>query len=75
MSPNLRTFIAAILLSFVGVCGYAQDGPPPPGTRTSSLPGLVAPIDDNIIILVICGVLAGAFYAYKNNKARSNSPA
>lgn len=59
----------------MGVCAYAQDDGPPPPTRTSSLPGLVAPIDDNIIVLVICGILAGAFYAYKNNKAKSNSPA
>jgi hypothetical protein len=75
MSPNLRTFIATIFLSFMGLCAYAQDGPPPPDTRTSSLPGLVMPIDDNIIVLVIFGILAGAFYAYKNNKAKSGSPA
>lgn len=75
MSPNLRTFMLTMLLLFVRMASYAQDGPPPPGTRTSSLPGLVAPIDDHIIVLVILGVLAGAFYAYKINRVRSNSPA
>lgn len=73
MSPNLRTFIATSLLLLTGVYTYAQDRPPPPDSRDSSLPGLVLPIDENIIVLVICGILAGAFYAYKNNKAKSNS--
>lgn len=72
MSPKLRTFIATATLFLVGLNVYAQKTPPAPPSRTP-LPGLVAPIDDNLIILIIAGLFIGIFYIYKNHKATSNS--
>jgi len=60
----------------VGLSSYAQGGPPPPDTRTTSLPGLVMPIDDHIIVVVMLGILLGVYYAYKHSKrVKVNNPA
>lgn len=64
------------ILCLIGYVSLAQDvvtggpSPPPPpapgGERIPSLPGLVVPIDENIVILLVAGLLAGVVYFYKN---------
>lgn len=76
MSPKLKNFVLTLILLVVGVSTFAQEvvtggptPPPPPapgGERIPSLPGLVVPIDENIVILLVAGLLAGVVYFYKN---------
>ncbi len=64
MSPKLRTFVVTTVLCLIGLSVFAQKAPPPPDSKVP-LPGLVLPIDDNLIVLILAGILAGLFYYYK----------
>lgn len=73
MSPKLRNFITTAPLLFMGISAFAgKEAPPPPG-RTP-LPGLIAPIDDHLPLLLIGGLLLGAYYMYKIKMKQASSP-
>ncbi|ANH59078.1 hypothetical protein I597_0143 [Dokdonia donghaensis DSW-1] len=57
----------------MGISAFAgKEAPPPPG-RTP-LPGLIAPIDDHLPLLLIGGLLLGAYYMYKIKMKKASSP-
>ncbi|WP_299767010.1 hypothetical protein [uncultured Dokdonia sp.] len=69
-------------LLVVGYTSIAQEvvtggpnPPPPPPTPGSipGLPGLVVPIDENLIILLILGVITGIVYLLRNRYRLSKS--
>ncbi len=73
MSPKLRNLYVTMALLFTGLSVYGQeiiDGggtpPPPPPPAGPPLPGLVVPIDENIIVLVLSGFVIGVYYYIKN---------
>ncbi len=65
------------IMFVVGYASMAQEvvtggpSPPPPPSAIPSLPGLVVPIDENIVILLIAGLLAGVIYFYKRRPSEA----
>jgi hypothetical protein len=57
-------FSICILLLLTGVCGYCA----PPSPTGPGYPPL--PIDENLILLALAGVLFGIHIIYKQNKKR-----
>ncbi|SHI35512.1 hypothetical protein SAMN05444363_0200 [Flavobacterium terrae] len=54
----------SVLAAFVSGGLYAQDPPPPP---TPVGPGF--PINENVVVLVVAGVVLAAVYFYRSKKA------
>jgi hypothetical protein len=81
MSPKLKNLIMTTLLLVVTYASIAQEvvtdrgpmPPPPPegGRMPPSLPGLVVPIDENIMILAALGLLVGVVYFLKNRFSKA----
>ena len=66
------------LLLVVGYTSMAQEGltggptpPPPPPPSIPSLPGLVVPIDENIVLLLILGMVTGVIYYVRNRASKA----
>ncbi|MEL6989655.1 MAG: hypothetical protein AAGK97_17735 [Bacteroidota bacterium] len=70
MSPKLKKLFLTLTFSCIGLAVYAQgkpDGPPPPDTRMPpTFPGLVVPIDENLMILLSLGFILGVYVVYKS---------
>jgi len=72
MSPLLRKIVVFIPVAFVQLSLLAQEVPPPP-QRTPPV-GLPLPIDENILVLIVAGLMLGAFFAiYRELKNKSIS--
>lgn len=75
MRPRI-VFILTIGLSlFTNVMSFAQSvsdtkGPPPPNIENRPPGGAQLPVDDNIYILILFGLLLGGYFIVK--KYRSN---
>ncbi len=73
MSPKLRNYLLLLSFTLVRFSVLAQgrpDGPPPPDTRMPpTFPGLILPIDHNIVLLLLAGVALG-IYAFVKFKKR-----
>ena len=69
MNSVLKTYIVCISLVLVSGSVFAQT-PPAPVTRASPPPppGLVVPIDENIMSLLIAGFVFGLYIAIKSRK-------
>ena len=64
MSPKFKTrCLAVCLLATPHVLLWAQDAPPPP--KRMSEPGLEVPIDGEISILLVLGILIALAYYLK----------
>lgn len=68
------------LLHVVGYASIAQEvvtggptppPPPPAGERIPGLPGLVVPIDENLMILLVLGVITGIVYLLRNRLSKA----
>jgi len=74
MSPKLKNLLIIPILLIVGYTSMAQDAvggsSPPTPPSESSLPGLVVPIDENIAILLVAGLLAGIVYVCKRHLSK-----
>ena len=71
MRPQIVKILTLVLFVFNSISMLSQKaGPPAPGgTR-----GPEFPIDDNIIILIVIGLLFGAYMTYKKIQTK-NTPA
>lgn len=65
---KILTIMLFLLNSFymLGQSSSAKSGPPPPPQRTPQLP-----IDTNIYILIVAGILLGIYVVLKNKRAKS----
>jgi len=62
------------LTTITAIVFQDKGGPPAPDSKMGPggpQPGETTPIDDQIIFLIIAGILIGAFYAYKRYKLRA----
>lgn len=80
MSPNLKNLLMTtsfMIVSLGSLAQYAGTGDPPPPPNPDgragipSLPGLVVPIDENILILLVLGLLVGIAYLFRNRFSKS----
>lgn len=71
MAPRIKNIFFALVLMVVGTPAYAQE-PPVPQRSPVPLPGLVVPIDENIIVLVALGVIYGIFITRRRKKFSKN---
>jgi len=79
MSPKLKNLLLTMSFMISSLACFAQatgtGGPPPPpptGDRMPpSLPGLIVPIDENIKILLIMGLIVGILYFFKNRLSKA----
>ncbi|GGG37795.1 hypothetical protein GCM10011344_43290 [Dokdonia pacifica] len=79
MSPKLKNLHMTVFLLAVGYTSLAQEvvtggptpPPPPDGGRIPALPGLVVPIDENILILLVLGVITGIIYFIKKRTVKT----
>lgn len=65
MSPKLRNLLFFLMLVFYQAIGYSQKGlnPPPPAAPGPPPPPVgLLPIDDYLWVLVVAGILLGAWY-------------
>tara|TARA_R110000850_G_scaffold271031_2_gene404773 strand:- start:166564 stop:166785 length:222 start_codon:yes stop_codon:yes gene_type:complete len=71
MRPQIVTKISILLLHLlVPVLVFAQRQVPPPPERTGGTPPIQLPLDDNLIVLVIAGLVFGLlFFLFKKRKA------
>ena len=72
MRPQIVKILTLVLFAFNSTIMLAQSkggdsGPPPPSQNRT--PGL--PIDNNILILIIIGLLYGVYVTYKNHQAKN----
>jgi len=70
MRPQIVKILTLILFIFNSISMLAQErsGPPPPaGNRRPP-----QPIDESIIILIVLGVLYGAYIAYKKHQLKDS---
>ena len=73
MRPQIVKILTLILLVFNSISMLAQNaGPPHPSQRRP--PDLPAPIDDNVLVLIMIGLFYGIYIAYKKYQAK-NTPA
>ena len=75
MRPQIVKILTLILfvfnsISMLGQTSNKSSGPPPPGDSL----GPSLPTDNNIVILIVIGLVFGAYVAYKKQKA-NNAPA
>jgi len=62
MKAQLKTILISSIFMLFSIVSYAQDNidpPPPPGPGPPGPPGL--PIDQNILWLLIVGIIYGAY--------------
>jgi len=81
MSPKLKNLLTTAFFMFVGLASIAQEAgkggptppPPNPGGRMDipSLPGLAIPIDENIQVLLVLGLIVGVIYFFKNRFSKA----
>ncbi len=72
----MTTFLLVVTYTSIAqevVTGGGPMPPPPPpaGERIPSLPGLAVPIDENIVILAVLGLLVGVVYFLKNRFSKA----
>ena len=69
MKLGLKTYIIFISLALASGSAFAQKFPPAP-TKASPPPpiGLVVPIDENIMFLLIIGFVFGLYVVVKSRK-------
>lgn len=63
MASVLKIYIMCFLLVLVGNSGLAQSPPVPTRTPMLPPPGLVVPIDNDILLLLIAGLVFGLYIA------------
>jgi len=73
MRPQIVKILTLILfvfnsISMLGQTSNKSSGPPPPDQALAP-PGY--PIDDNVFILIVIGLVFGAYVAYKKQKANN----
>ena len=69
MNLVLKTYIIFISLALASSSVFAQKFPPAPTKATPPPPpGLVVPIDENIMFLFIAGFVFGLYIAVKSRK-------
>ena len=80
MSPKLKNLLMTMSFMIVSLASLAQsagkDGPTPPppspeGRMPPCLPGLVVPIDENIQVLLVLGLIVGIAYFFKNRFSKA----
>ncbi|WP_299210881.1 hypothetical protein [uncultured Dokdonia sp.] len=81
MSPKLKNLLTTAVLLVVTYASTAQEAvtggpmpPPPPAPGRMgipSLPGLAVPIDENILVLLVLGLLAGIVYFVRNRFSKA----
>lgn len=81
MSPKLKNLLMTAFILFVSLASVAQEAgtggptppPPNPGGRMGipSLPGLAIPIDENIQVLLVLGLIVGVAYFFKNRFSKA----
>lgn len=69
MRPQIVHILVLAVFLLNGMQSFAQSkGPPPPNPNRMTTPpppiDLSMPIDDNIVILLVAGVLLGVYYLY-----------
>ncbi len=71
----MTTFILFVsLASLAQEAGKGGPTPPPPnpgGRMIPSLPGLAIPIDENIQVLLVLGLIVGVVYFFKNRFSKA----
>lgn len=63
MSPIFKKLVSTLGLALVGFPIFAQGPPPPPPP-----PGLVVPIDDHLLVLLVLGFILGLYAVIKLKK-------
>lgn len=74
MSRIIRLFICVGAFLSCGLQAIGQDkgGPPPPNKTIDPPVGLVVPIDESLIYLVIAGLFLGVFFYLKSKEINSD---
>lgn len=74
MSPKLRNFMILTPLSLISGIAMGQDkgGPPAPDLTIDPPVGDVLPLDDNLIYLLLLGVVLGIYF-YRKNLVKSRA--
>ena len=72
MRPQIVKILTLVLFVFNSISMLAQNAGPPTPTNERRPPQ--NPIDDQIIILIVMGLIFGAYIAYKKHQAK-NTPA
>lgn len=62
-----------MMLCHIAVFASGKDEPPVPTQRVPPGPGLVVPIDSDIWILLVIGILLGLWKFYKHQSTPVNS--
>ncbi len=76
MRSQIVLFVALVVSLFNGVQLSAQSqGPPAPGSDRTPGPPIDAsmPIDDNIVFLLIAGLVLGVYFVYTLNIAKKKA--
>lgn len=74
MSPIIRLFICvgALLSYSLQALGQDKGGPPPPNKTIDPPVGLVVPIDESLVYLLIAGLFLGVFFYFKSKEINSD---
>lgn len=74
MSLFIRLLLStlAILASGLEAIGQDRGGPPPPNRTIDPPVGLVVPIDESLVYLLLAGVILGIYYYLHSKKSQSS---
>lgn len=76
MRSQIVLFLTLAVSLFNGVQSFAQSsGPPPPNSDRTPTPPieLSMPIDENIVVLLVAGLLLGVYYLYNLKAAKKKA--
>ncbi len=69
MRPQIVKILTLVLIIFNSTTMLAQRASPPPPANNTRGPQL--PLDENIIVLIVIGLLFGAYITYKKHQVKN----